>query len=105
MKKGDRVVCIDDKFHPGFFLIYKQLPEEGSIYTIREVCLRRETIRGSDSATVALLLEELVNDPDPTHKGGEELAFKQERFAPLETIEEEEEIGVPVFRPFELVPA
>ena len=55
--------------------------------TIREVCLRRETLRGSESGTIALLLEELRNPPDPSHKGGEELAFKSERFAPLEEIE------------------
>lgn len=98
-------MCINDDFHPRFFIIYKQLPEKGSIYTIREVCLRRETIKGSDSATVALLLEELRNDVDPTHKGGEELAFKQERFAPLETLTEEEEADDAVPAQFELQPA
>jgi len=40
----------------------------------------------------------LHNPPDPTHTGGEELAFRSERFAPLEEIEieehEEMEIGV-----------
>jgi hypothetical protein len=104
MNKGDKVVCINDDFAPLFVRVYRQLPKKGDIYTIREVCLRRETIRGSDSATVALLLEELKNDVDPTHKGGEELAFKQERFAPLETLEEEEEIDAYAPAQLELQP-
>jgi hypothetical protein len=90
MTKGQRVVCIDDQFPKWVVEFYDQLPKKGSVYTIREVCLRRETLRGSDSATIALLLEELHNAPDPTHQNGEELAFKSERFAPLEEIEVEE---------------
>ena len=105
MNNGDKVVCINDDFAPLFVRVYRQLPKKGDIYTIREVCLRRETIRGSDYATVALLLEELKNDVDPTHKGGEELAFKQERFAPLETLEEEEEIDAYAPAQLELQPA
>ena len=92
MTKGQRVVCVDDRFAKQIIEHFKQLPVKGRVYTIREVCLRRETLRGSDSATIALLLEELQNPPDPTHKGDEELAFKSERFAPLEEIEIEEEV-------------
>ena len=92
MIKGQRVVCVDDRFPKWIVEFFNQLPVKGSTYTIREVCLRRETMRGSDSATIALLLEELQNPPDPTHKGNEELAFKSERFAPLEEIEIEEEV-------------
>jgi hypothetical protein len=105
MVKGQKVACVNDTFSPTIRALYKQLPVKDNIYTIREVCLRRETIRGSDSATVALLLEELKNDVDPTHKGGEELAFKQERFAPLETLEEEEEIDAYAPAQLELQPA
>jgi hypothetical protein len=98
MTKGQRVVCVDDRFPKWVVEFFNQLPVKGRTYTIREVCLRRETMRGSDSATIALLLQELHNPPDPTHTGGEELAFKSERFAPLEEIEieehEEMEIGV-----------
>jgi len=54
--------------------IYKALPVKGKTYTIREVFLGREKIlKAGDSATVGLLLEELVNPPDPLHKGQEEL--------------------------------
>jgi hypothetical protein len=91
MIKGQRVVCVDDRFPKWVVEFFNQLPIKGRTYTIRDVCLRRETIRGSDSATIALLLEELHNPPDPTHKGNEELAFKSERFAPLEEIAEEQE--------------
>ena len=91
MIKGQRVVCVDDRFPKWVVEFFSQLPVKGRTYTIREVCLRRETIRGSDSATIAVLLEELQNPPDPTHKGNEELAFKSERFAPLEEIEVEKE--------------
>ncbi len=88
--EGQRVVCIDDKFPAWVRLIYKQLPKKDSKYTIRKVCMRREKLRGSEEATVAVLLQELGNPPDPTHKGGEELAFRSERFAPLEEIAIEE---------------
>jgi hypothetical protein len=97
MMKGQKVVCVDDSFSAFVKAIYRQLPAKGSTYTIREVFLGRERIvKGGDSATVGLLLEELVNPPDPFHKGGEELGFSSERFAPLEELppeEVEEEAG------------
>jgi hypothetical protein len=99
MIKGQKVVCINDTFTPLVQSIYKQLPKKGDTYTIREVFLGRERIvRGGDSATVGLLLHELVNPPDPFHKGNEELGFSSERFAPLEEVpaesaEELEEAG------------
>ncbi len=96
MIKGQRVVCVDDRFPKWVVEFFNQLPIKGCTYTIRDVCLRRETMRGSDSATIALLLEELRNPADPTHKGEEELAFKSERFAPLEEIEVEEEAELSV---------
>jgi hypothetical protein len=100
MNKGMRVACIDDRFPKWVTEFYDQLPVKGSIYTIREVCLRRETLRGSESATIALLLEELHNASDPTHSGGEELAFKSERFAPLEEEEMEEHEELVLAQPY-----
>ena len=98
MVKGQKVVCINDTFTPVILTIYKQLPKKGEVYTIREVFLGREKIvKGGDSATVGLLLEELRNPPDPFHQGREELGFSSERFAPLEELppeEVEEEIGL-----------
>jgi hypothetical protein len=90
--KGQRVVCINDTFSPVVRKIYQQLPRKGGTYTIREVFLGRErVVKGGDTATVGLLLQELVNPPDPFHKGGEELGFSSERFAPLEEAPPEEE--------------
>jgi hypothetical protein len=63
---------------------------KGVTYTIREVFLGREKIvKGGESATVGLLLEELLNPPDPFHVGKQELGFSSERFAPLEELPEE----------------
>jgi hypothetical protein len=92
MVKGQKVVCINDDFPEFVRSIYKQLPVKGDAYTIREVFLGREKIvRGGDTATVGLLLEELHNPPDPFHKGEQELGFSSERFAPLEELPAEEE--------------
>lgn len=91
MVKGQRVVCINDSFSALVRGIYKQLPVKGNTYTIREVFLGREKIvKGGDSATVGLLLAELVNPPDPFHAGQQELGFSSERFAPLEELPPEE---------------
>ncbi len=92
MVKGQRVVCINDSFADFIKAIYTQLPVKGKTYTIREVFLGREkVVRGGDTATVGLLLEELVNPPDPFHAGRQELGFSSERFAPLEELPPEEE--------------
>ena len=95
MIKGQKVVCINDTFNGFVKAVYRQLPVKGKTYTVREVFLGREKIvRGGDSATVGLLLEELVNPPDPFHAGKEELGFSSERFAPLEEVPAEEaEVG------------
>jgi len=92
MIKGQKVVCINDDFNEFIRAVYAQLPVKGTTYTIREVFLGRERIvKGADSATVGLLLHELVNPPDPFHAGGEELGFSSERFAPLEELPPGEE--------------
>lgn len=91
MIKGQKVVCINDSFTALVRAIYKQLPVKGKTYTVREVFLGREkVIKAGDSATVGLLLVELVNPPDPLHKGQQELGFNSERFAPLEEFPAEE---------------
>jgi hypothetical protein len=93
--RGQKVVCINDTFSGFVKAVYRQLPDKGKTYTIREVFLGREKIvKGGDSATVGLLLEELVNPPDPFHVGKQELGFSSERFAPLEEHPpEESEVG------------
>ena len=95
MVKGQKVVCINDTFGEFIRAIYLKLPVKGKTYTIREVFLGREKIvKGGESATVGILLEELANPPDPFHAGKQELGFTSERFAPLEDLPaEKEEVG------------
>ena len=94
MVKGQKVICINDTFSPTVRALYQQLPVKDTIYTIREVFLGREKIvRGGDTATVGLLLEELTNPQDPFHQGEQELGFSSERFAPLNTLPEEEAVA------------
>jgi hypothetical protein len=91
MVKGQKVVCINDAFPEFVRAIYKELPVKDKVYTVREVFLGREKIvKGGDTATVGLLLEELHNPPDPFHQGQQELGFSSERFAPLEELPPEE---------------
>ena len=95
MVKGQKVVCINDRFGEFIRAIYLQLPVKGKTYTIREVFLGREKIvKATGTATVGILLAELVNPPDPFHAGQQELGFTSERFAPLEELPaRQEEVG------------
>jgi hypothetical protein len=90
MQVGQRVACVNDTFPAWVREYYDQLPTKGAIYTIRAVTLGRGTLVGSESAEVRLLLEELHNGPDPHHKGGDEMGFRSDRFAPLEELDESE---------------
>lgn len=105
MIKGQKVVCINDSFSEFIRALYRELPVKDNIYTVREVFLGREKIvRGGDTATVGLLLEELTNPPDPFHQGEQELGFSSERFAPLnelpdEKVEAEEVVGAGEWMP------
>lgn len=75
-------MCVDDKWEPWVFDTYNQLPEKGEIYTIRLVRPGRPNLSGG-AAVLTLLLEELTNDIDYSHIGGDELGFRASRFAPL----------------------
>jgi hypothetical protein len=91
MVKGQRVVCLNATFSDFVRALYAQLPVKGKTYTVREVFLGREKmVKGGDTATVGLLLHELINPPDPFHAGRQELGFSSERFAPLEELPPEE---------------
>ena len=95
MIKGQKVVCVNDSFPEYVRTIYKELPTKDNIYTVREVFLGREkVVKGGNSATVGLLLEELHNPTDPFHRGEQELGFSSERFAPLNELPDEEEEAV-----------
>jgi hypothetical protein len=82
MNKGDKVVCINDKWEPWVFDTYNQLPKKGEVYTIRSVQAGRPNLDGGP-AVLSLLLEEIFNDADFSHVGGDELAFRAHRFAPM----------------------
>jgi len=94
MKKGDKVVCIDDSIKAEFlFDTVKYYPEwivENTVYTVRYVF-------DNDSIVPGLLLEEVVN-PSVFIKlirKDQEPAFRLDRFRLLETetMEESEEDG------------
>ena len=94
--KGQKVVCIDGDFSAAARLLFKNLPVKDVVYTVRGVYVGRGNLLRADSGKmdgeIGILLVELVNPPDPSLKKGllYELGFKAERFAPLETLPDEE---------------
>ncbi len=85
MNIGSKVVCVDDAFRADIKAIYKQLPVKDNTYTVRQVFLGREKmVKGNETATVGILLEELVNPQDPFHVSFQELGFSAERFREVE---------------------
>mgnify|MGYP001164700965 CR=1 FL=1 len=102
---GQRVVCIDDRFDPWVYDLYKSLPRKNGIYTVRALGVGRSNptfaidddaklkITGADF-DLLLLLEELHNPDDPHSTIQQELGFRAERFAPLEEdLAENEEVA------------
>lgn len=79
---GDKVVCVDGKFHPHVAKLYTALPVEGRTYVVREVRLgvRPDRARTGD---VSLLLVGLVN-PRANSRAALERGFSQERFRHLD---------------------
>lgn len=98
---GQKVVCVDDEFAPWVFDYYKQLPKRNSTYTVRSIGMGASNpnwqvsaegiSRGATEPDLNVLLEELHNPNDPTCSFPQELSFRAERFAPMETDEVEEE--------------
>ena len=94
-RTGQRVVCVDDNFPELIRQIYRQLPLKDVVYTVRAVGVGRGRLApgapGDSDGEIIVYLRELFN-PDPEarfSKGGLELGFKSERFAPLETLPDE----------------
>ena len=107
---AEKLVCIDDKFEPWVYDLYKQLPKKGVVYTLREVRPGRSKPEFAldDDAKLrmvaaqpdaSILLEELTNDIDPYSSVKQELGFKVERFAPYEEVEEHATTSVEEFVP------
>jgi hypothetical protein len=99
---GQKVVCINDQFEPWVYDLYTALPKKDRIYTVRAMAAGRSNPKFSvnDDAEIQLtdaefdillLLKELQNPDDPHSSLKQELGFRSERFAPLQTDSEEEE--------------
>ena len=94
---GEKVVCVDDRFHPEIAYLFAALPVKGTVYTVRECDVGRSkwtsAEKGWDSVEMKVLLVELVNGVDPSTEKGcpSELGFAARRFAPLTDISLTEE--------------
>ena len=87
---GERVACVNGDFAPLHRAIYRALPVQDGVYTVRECSLGRTRTGGPDpGCSYRVLLVELVNGPDPymNPDSAEELGFRSDRFAPLVTEE------------------
>lgn len=75
---GQLVVCIDDSHNPNRLHLShdETIPTKGMIYTIRGFL---ETPSG-----VGVYLEEIINKPKMYAQGMLEVAFRQERFRPIQ---------------------
>ena len=96
---NQKVVCIDGRFPIGIEKLYSELPKEGNTYTIRDI-VPGIGLTGEEGEVAVYLIE--ITGPLNAH--GIERGFKAERFAPLETIEEEAEEEISIRMP-QLVPA
>ena len=87
---GQKVACVDDRFPLSIEKLYSSLPKKDEIYTVRDL-VPGVSLSNSEGET-AIYLVELVN---PSNSHGIEYGFNAERFAPLETVDEEAEESVP----------
>jgi len=83
---NQKVVCIDGRFPIGIEKLYSELPKEGNTYTIRDI-VPGVGLTGEEGEVAVYLME--ITGPLNAH--GIERGFRAERFAPLQTIEDEVE--------------
>lgn len=94
---GEKVVCVDDKFHPEIAFMFTALPVKGVTYTVRDCEPGRQqwvtNQKGWDSVDMKVLLVELVNPVDPSTVKGcpSELGFAARRFVPRDVFLSAEE--------------
>ncbi|MBA3386560.1 MAG: hypothetical protein M3505_11990 [Verrucomicrobiota bacterium] len=91
---NQKVVCVDGRFPLGIEKLYGELPKEGSTYTIRDI-VPGVGLTGEEGEVAVYLIE--IKGPLNAH--GIERGFRAERFAPLETIDEEAEEELPMEMP------
>ena len=87
---GQKVACVDDNFPLGIEKLYQALPKKDEIYTVRDL-VPGVSLSNTEGET-AIYLVELIN---PENNHGIEYGFNAERFAPLNTVEEDLEEFVP----------
>lgn len=75
---GQKVLCIDGRFHDGIWEWCAAVPSAGHVYTIRRIQLGTDPYTQDGGA--GLLLEEIVN---PKTRKGREAGFFTSRFRPL----------------------
>ena len=76
---GQRVLCIDGKFHPSVWEFVNEVPIEGEVYTIRFIRNGPETITGIYGPALAL---EEISGRLSTSKN--EVCWIVRRFVPLD---------------------
>lgn len=89
---GEKVVCVNDRFEAIHRKLYKALPRENVVYTVRACSIGRTKTGSSEKGeSYLVLLVELVNGPDPYmhDASAEELGFRSDRFAPVIDVENE----------------
>lgn len=95
---NQKVVCVDANFPVGLEKLYAELPKEGVTYTIRDI-VPGVGLTGEEGETAVYLCE--ITSPQNAH--GIERGFRADRFAPLQTnedeVEEELSVGLPAFAP------
>jgi hypothetical protein len=98
MQTGQQVVCINDAWEPWVFDFYKALPVKGKVYTLRDISPGKSNpnfgldeqarlIMSTSDYDIRVTLVELINPMDPSTNPPQELGFKSDRFAELESAE------------------
>lgn len=79
LSKGQKIVCIDDKFRN---VTNDQIIREGEVYTVRWAGIHSHYIDGDYNG---VLLEEIVRGDDPAGYCEGDLPYKAGRFKPVVT--------------------
>lgn len=79
---GQKIICVNDKFEKDCLPNIHAFPINGRVYTVRDLV---PAIDYDMKSTCAILLEELINPPNPM---GVENGFDSSRFRTLEDIKE-----------------
>lgn len=75
---GQKILCIDGRFHKGVSEWCSSVPAVGDYYTIRRIQFGRDAY--TNDSGLGFLLEEVVN---PVNLDGRESGFFSDRFRPL----------------------